>query len=777
MSDFQTATLPNTASSLYKRVRYTTGLVLGVDEFEQEQTYFIERDRLHQRALHGYGTVHGLGVHLEPHAAADGGPEVIVAPGMAVDPQGQHICIPDAQCARVDDWLAQQTPETDGIPLAPGDPAERVSIYVVLRYRTCPTDAVPLPGKPCRSLEDTMTASRLEDDFALSFTFRRPPHVEEAVIRIFGELLHAIEGADTGPFVDRAVLLDLVRRLREVQPGTTLADLLASLSPPSGSPPGGSRPSGSPPAAMRLRVPRSETPALLRALMRVWVTEVRPDVLRAGHEDDPLEAAYQQRGAGRCSPVPKRDDAVLLAELRVPAEATPEGLRRVPDDPALIDVLERERPLLLATRLLQDGFTALHSAGGTGGEGGATAMRLDDLIDVSISGALTDTVLGWDAGAGAWVPTALPPPTTDHGALSGLADDDHPQYLPVDPSTRALVADLDADAQRIINLSPASGAGDAVVFEQAVKTGDAAGGDLAGTYPDPDVARLRGRSIAPTTPTPGQVLQWNGSTWAPATIAPGGSGSSPREETELVRIVALNWLHSGQAPLRLVLDGASVFGVAIAFGFDREDGGIDPARVRVETLTDRTVQVFTEAFDGRALGGVGAWRPLRLNLGEPIGLEAVQLGANGLIAEAASTGEPLVEGVFYPLDEAVREQIPEGRLEVVVRGAFIIDERGRALDAEHVRGRLPTGDRPAGVDAGVQGGRFESWLIVGPSVINVNTATIDELRSLPRVGPALAEAIVTTRDEQGGFETVDALTAVPGIGRQLLSDLRGRLTV
>lgn len=778
MTDFCTATLPNTASALYKRVRYTTGLVLGVDEFEQEQTYFLERDRLHQRALHGYGTVHGLSVQLEPLPSVEGGPEVLVTPGLAVDPHGQHICIPEAQCARLDDWLARQTPEAADIPLAPGDAAARVSIYVVLRYRECPTDAVPLPGKPCRSLEDTMAASRLEDDFALSFTFRRPPHVEEAVIRVFGELLHAVEGADMGPFVDRSFLLSLVRRLPQVRTGTTLADLLATASPPAfGSPPAGSPPmEGSPPSGLSLRVPRAEMPAILQALMREWVTEARPAVLRTGREDDPLEASYRQSSAGRCSPVPVDDNAVLLAELRVPAEATPDGMRRVPDDPTQIDVLERERPLLLSTRLLQESFAALHSAGNGEGGGGGGALRLDDLIDVSISGTLTDAVLGWDDGAGMWVPTALPPPTTDHSALSGLTNDDHPQYLLVDPATRALVSDLDAGAQRITNLNPASGDGEAVPFEQAVKDGDSAGGDLAGAYPDPEVTGLRGRTVADTDPDSGQVLRWNDSMWAPADL-PSGGGPSAREETELVRIVALNWRHGRTSPPELDLDGNSVFGIAIAFGFNREDNQIAPAPVQAETVNERTFQVFTEAFDGQALSSAGAWRRLRLDLDGPFGLTNVQLGPNGLIAAAELTSDVLVEGAFYQLDEELRAQIPQGWLEIIVRGTFILDEQNRALDAEHVRGTLPTGDRPARVDVGVQGGRFESWFTVSQSVIDVNTATVEELRTLPRIGPILAEAIVAEREERGRFERVEDLTSVPGIGERLLNDLRNRLRV
>jgi hypothetical protein len=109
----------------------------------------------------------------------------------------------------------------------------------------------------------------------------------------------------------------------------------------------------------------------------------------------------------------------------------------------------------------------------------------------------------------------------DHGLLTGLLDDDHTQYL-LGNGTRALTGNLSLGGFVLTNLGAASGNGQAVRFEQAVKTGDAAGGDLSGSYPNPSVAGLRGNPVASTSPVAGNVLTFNGAAWAPAASPSGG---------------------------------------------------------------------------------------------------------------------------------------------------------------------------------------------------------------------------------------------------------------
>jgi hypothetical protein len=54
-----------------------------------------------------------------------------------------------------------------------------------------------------------------------------------------------------------------------------------------------------------------------------------------------------------------------------------------------------------------------------------------------------------------------------------------------------------------------------------------AGGDLAGTYPNPLVDGLQGNPVSNAAPATGQVLTWNGTAWAPTTVAAGPSSLPP----------------------------------------------------------------------------------------------------------------------------------------------------------------------------------------------------------------------------------------------------------
>lgn len=61
--------------------------------------------------------------------------------------------------------------------------------------------------------------------------------------------------------------------------------------------------------------------------------------------------------------------------------------------------------------------------------------------------------------------------------------------------------------------------------------------------------------------------------------------------------------------------------------------------------------------------------------------------------------------------------------------------------------------------------------------VNLNTADVSALDTLPRVGPAIAERIIQWREDNGPFTSVDDLLSVPGIGDKMLASLRDLVTV
>ncbi len=63
------------------------------------------------------------------------------------------------------------------------------------------------------------------------------------------------------------------------------------------------------------------------------------------------------------------------------------------------------------------------------------------------------------------------------------------------------------------------------------------------------------------------------------------------------------------------------------------------------------------------------------------------------------------------------------------------------------------------------------------SGLNVNTASYDELITVPGIGPTLARRIVTYRTENGPFRSLGELLNVSGIGNSTLNELKHYLRV
>ncbi|GIK41753.1 MAG: hypothetical protein BroJett011_55860 [Chloroflexota bacterium] len=70
-----------------------------------------------------------------------------------------------------------------------------------------------------------------------------------------------------------------------------------------------------------------------------------------------------------------------------------------------------------------------------------------------------------------------------------------------------------------------------------------------------------------------------------------------------------------------------------------------------------------------------------------------------------------------------------------------------------------------------------SGVAAGGGLININTATLEQLDSLPGVGPAIAQRIIDYRQKVGGFKAAEEITEVSGIGDATLAKIKDLITV
>ena len=65
----------------------------------------------------------------------------------------------------------------------------------------------------------------------------------------------------------------------------------------------------------------------------------------------------------------------------------------------------------------------------------------------------------------------------------------------------------------------------------------------------------------------------------------------------------------------------------------------------------------------------------------------------------------------------------------------------------------------------------------GQGLIDINTASAEELENLPNIGPTLAQSIIDHRTAHGPFATIEGIMEVRGIGEGLFEEIRELIVV
>jgi hypothetical protein len=296
-----------------ERVNYAYGMVLGLDEFLAEQLYLLSKDRLHERGLHGFGTVSGLDVSV---SQVDTDFQVTVNTGIGIDQWGREVVITCDQCARLGVWVAAQEQQSPGTLAQHLDATGQATVHVVASYAECLDDMVPLPGQPCSSSDQTMVASRIRDAWDVELRWDAPAmprwDTDRRLARLLGNVL-VVDGlpdaqSDEATIVD--AVLDLANR---VHGGPD------SLDPP----------------ATTWQLSADNAADALDRILTAWVTKVRPGIV-----------------PDLATPEATSEPAILLATITF-TPASPFD----PTSPTIASCQDPDpegRPYLLHTELIQE---------------------------------------------------------------------------------------------------------------------------------------------------------------------------------------------------------------------------------------------------------------------------------------------------------------------------------------------------------------------------------------------------------------------------------------
>ncbi len=152
-----------------ERTRFFPGMLVTPDDLTQDQLYFRDKSRRHNRLLHGWGVVCGARVMAHATDAC----KVVVEPGYILGPYGDEILLEQnvevdvcsegvdgnavSPCGGIDPWCSDVRASRPG-----GRP-----FYLAVKYAECESRPVRVHGPGCGCDSAGCEYSRLRDSFAI----------------------------------------------------------------------------------------------------------------------------------------------------------------------------------------------------------------------------------------------------------------------------------------------------------------------------------------------------------------------------------------------------------------------------------------------------------------------------------------------------------------------------------------------------------------------------------------------------------------------------------
>lgn len=149
----------------FVRLRYFFGQRLGVLELNDEQSYVVNKQRFHNRHLHGAGVLCGLRAERYSRAGQTESTLLKVTSGAALDACGREIIVGWDACIDVAAWVRQH--RADNPDLADPQQPSAQRVWVVVCYQECPGDPAPALRDSCSCEPAGCEYSRVREGFHL----------------------------------------------------------------------------------------------------------------------------------------------------------------------------------------------------------------------------------------------------------------------------------------------------------------------------------------------------------------------------------------------------------------------------------------------------------------------------------------------------------------------------------------------------------------------------------------------------------------------------------